>query len=56
MLAKPEDPRFPLTKGWLGCIMSSLLHTVVDEKAYAAFVKNRRFKQTIDLFDKPALQ
>jgi len=24
------------------------------EKAYAAFVKNERFKQTIDLLDKPA--
>jgi integrase len=23
------------------------------EKAYAAFVKNERFKQTIDLLDKP---
>jgi hypothetical protein len=25
------------------------------EKAYAAFVKNERFKQTIDLLDKPVL-
>ena len=25
------------------------------EKAYAAFVKNERFKQTIDLLDKPAM-
>jgi integrase len=25
------------------------------EKAYAAFVKNERFKQTIDLLDKPML-
>jgi len=25
------------------------------EKAYAAFVKNERFKQTIDLLDRPAL-
>ena len=30
-------------------------HTSVKttEKAYAAFVKNERFKQTIDLLDKP---
>ena len=25
------------------------------EKAYAAFVKNERFKQTIDLLDKPVM-
>ncbi len=25
------------------------------EKAYAAFVKNKRFKQTIDLLDEPAM-
>ena len=25
------------------------------EKAYAAFVKNERFKQTIELLDKPAM-
>ena len=25
------------------------------EKAYAAFVKNERFKQAIDLLDKPAM-
>jgi len=25
------------------------------EKAYAAFVKNERFKQTIDLLDKPVV-
>ena len=25
------------------------------ETAYAAFVKNKRFKQTIDLLDKPAM-
>jgi site-specific recombinase XerD len=25
------------------------------EKAYAAFVKNERFKQTIDLLDEPVL-
>ena len=25
------------------------------EKAYAAFVENERFKQTIDLLDKPVL-
>jgi len=25
------------------------------ERAYAAFVKNERFKQTIDLLDKPVL-
>jgi len=25
------------------------------EKAYAAFVKDERFKQTIDLLDKPVL-
>ena len=25
------------------------------EKAYAAFVKNERFKQTIDLLDKPTM-
>jgi len=27
----------------------------ITEKAYAAFVKNERFKQTIDLLDRPAL-
>jgi hypothetical protein len=26
------------------------------EKAYTAFVKNERFKQTIDLLDQPVMQ
>ena len=29
--------------------------TRATEKAYAAFVKNERFKQTIDLLDTPVL-
>ena len=29
--------------------------SVTTEKAYAAFVKNERFKQTIDLLDTPVV-
>jgi integrase len=50
-----------------GSIFSSIQHAAITdvqhllghasvkttEKAYAAFVKNERFKQTIDLLDKP---
>jgi len=35
--------------------MSGHASVKTTEKAYAAFVKNERFKQTIDLLDKPVL-
>jgi len=43
----------------LGAAITDVQHLLwhasvkTSEKAYAAFVKNERFKQTIDLLDKP---
>jgi len=41
MLAKPKEPRIPLSKGWQGCVKSAVLHaiahyTIVYARASAA--------------------